>query len=469
MSGLRGRLTAGPVYYGWIVTASCFAGLLAIYSINFSFGVFLDFIVADMDATRATASMAFSLQTVTLYLSSAVVGTLVGRFGPRRLTLLGAILLGVGMVGATQATSLAVLLLTYGIITGAGMGIIYVISFSLPSRWFGRRRGLATAFATSGSGIATLLAPPAAAAAIAFIGWQETYLGLTLVALVVLGIVGYFIASDPWTLGVDSTHEFPHHSSITDGDADSNTTSPSTDEGTSPGPSNEPDRVSNPDCSADSPSTRSRVDDATPSSSNSNSTSEVIRSRSFLLIMLSWMVVFMPFFTLIVHFVAYATDIGMARWVGILAISLVGGLSILGRFFFGALGDRFGRPASFVSLSLAIGVLILALSVATVEPVLLAIAALYGLAHGGVGTLLTPLIADFYGEERVTALYGVSALSLAVPALVGPALAGFTVETFGSYVPFLVGSAILVLVGAGCVHLASVIEDIDTRLGTPLN
>ncbi len=422
MDVLRRRLTDTPIYYGWIVSGLCFVAFLAIYSINFSFGVFFDFIIDDLDATRATASIAFSAQTASLYISSAVIGTVVGRYGMRRLIVVGTICLGVGMVGASQANSLEALVVTYGIVTGIGMGIIYVIAFTLPSRWFQRRRGIATAIASSGSSVATLLAPPAAVAVIAAIGWQETYLILTAAALVGLAFVAVLAGTDPWSMGVDASHEFPA----------GNPVSPESTEATA-----------------------------------ADSARAVFTSASFWLIVVSWIVIYLPFFTLIVHFVAYTTDIGMGRWVGVLAISLLGGMAIPGRLLFGSISDRVGRPKIFVALSFCVGVLIVLLPFMSTPLPLLFVTAVYGLVHGGAGTLVSPLIADFYGSEYVTMLYGVAALSFGIAALAGPYLAGWTVETFGSYAPFLFAIGVAVFAGTGGIQLAAMLEDVDNRLSIP--
>ena len=418
---IRERLSALPIYYGWIVSVLCLLAILAIYSINVSFGVFFDFIIQDMESGRAATSVVFSLQTLALYVSSAIVGTQVERFGTRRLVLLGGILLTTGMIGASQASSLVGLGLSYGVVAGTGMGIVYVIAYTLPSRWFERRRGTATAIATSGTGLATMLAPPAAAALIAVAGWQETYLLFTTAALIGLVLVAVLVGRDPWTMGLEASHEF------SDGDP-----------------------------------TESRA-----GADASTSVRDILKSRSFLLVVASWALIYVPFFTLLVHFVAYTTDVGMGRWVGVVGVSLMGGLSIPGRLVFGSVGDRFGRPATFVALSLCMGVSLVLLSLVTHPLVVLAMAAIYGFVHGGNGALITPLLADMYGAAYVTELYGVAALGFAASAILGPYLAGVTVETLGSYTPFFVLISALVIVGGGGIHLASIREGLDSRLSVP--
>lgn len=410
MDWLRQRLADGRLYYGWVVSVLSFTALLTVYSINYSFGVFFDFIVTDMSVSRAAASVVFSLQSVSLFVSAAIFGTVVHRFGPRRLVLVGATLLCVGMAGASVATSLPELLLTYGVLAGTGMGIVFIIGMTLPSRWFNRRRGAATAIATSGTGIAGLLAPPAAAAVIAVIGWQETYAVLMLTSLLGLLLVAMLVGEDPWSMGINASHEYP----------EGNPAAGSTWTG--------------------------RDGDVT--------TRTVLTSRSFPLVAVSMIVLYIPFFTLVVHLVAFVTDMEMARWVGVLALSLIGGMSVPGRLTFGTFADRIGRTQSFVGLSLCIGTLIIVFPLATSPVLLLAVTVVYGFIHGGAGTLVPTLIADFYGSALVTELFGITSLAFAVSAFLGPFLAGVTVETVGSYTPFFVISGVLVLAGAAGIQAA---------------
>lgn len=412
---IRHRIASTRLYYGWIVTAACFTALLAIYAINLSFGVFFDFIIRDLGSSRATTSLVFSLQTISLYISAAVVGNAVGRYSTRSLVAAGALLLGVGMVWASQSNTLVELFLSYGVVAGTGMGMIYVIGFSTAARWFDRRRGVATAIATSGVGVATLVAPPIASRLIAAYGWKTTYLILTLAVLVALVLVALLIADNPWTMGVDASDEFED---------------------------------ANPEPTA-TPSWREQL----------RETSSIVRTPSFGLVLLAWMAIYFPVFTILVYLVTYTTDVGMARWVGVWALSIMGGMTIPGRLGFGAVADRLGRIRSFVVLTAALGVSVLALAVIRVPALLFVFSAVYGMLYGGASALVSPLIADFYGSENVTALYGISAPAFGIAALVGPYLAGKTFELWGTYTPFLVASTIVALVGTGCIVLAGYREN----------
>jgi MFS family permease len=261
------------IYYGWIVTAACFIAVLAVFSINFSFGVFFDYILTDLGRSRADTSLVFSLQTMSLYLSAAVLGSVVDRYGTRPLLLGGAGLLGAGMLATTQATSLIHLYLSYGVIAGLGMGIVYVIGYTTVPRWFDRRRGVATAIGSSGTGIATLAAPPLAAHLITSVGWQSTYFLFTAGLLGLLVLAALFIADDPTVLGLDVSREFHGQPPVEQS-----------------GTSGWRDQI--------------------------HEIHAILRSGSFVLLFFGWLLVYAPFYSLVGYLVTYTTDSSLAQWGG---------------------------------------------------------------------------------------------------------------------------------------------------------
>lgn len=76
-----------------------------------------------IDATASLLPFIFFLAFFALPMPFA--GGPLDRYGPRRLTMLGGITVGVLWILACQAPNIAVLTLAYGIIGGAGVGIAY--------------------------------------------------------------------------------------------------------------------------------------------------------------------------------------------------------------------------------------------------------------------------------------------------------------------------------------------------------
>ncbi|PSQ17538.1 MFS transporter [Halobacteriales archaeon QS_8_69_26] len=392
------------LYYGWVVTGACFALVLAVFGISFSFSVFYDYLLADLGRSRSETSLVFSVQTMTLYVSSALIGGMVDRYSIRRATMVGTVLLGVGLAGASQSGTLPELLVSYGLVAGVGMGIVYVVGYTTVQRWFHRRRGVATAIATSGLGVATLVVPHVASYLIRELGWQTAYLFIMAGALAVLASAAVFLADDPVSFGVDPTQEFP--------------------EGYLAG--------------SDRRTVREQVAEVL----------SVVRSRAFVSVFLNLVLTYTSLYVVLVHMVVYTKDVGLGRDVGVWTVSLSGAAAIPGRIALGYVSDRLDRLTTYVALSVGMGVLVMSLSVASTALSLYAFGLIYGFVYGGGAGLVPTLVADLFGVDNISAFYGTAAVGLGVASVLGPFLAGTSYETLGTYTPVFLGSGALAFVGA---------------------
>ena len=117
---------------------------------------------------------------------------LVEKFGPRKSAILAAILFSLGQAGAGVAIlidSVPLYWLTYGVLSGLGMGIGYIAPVSTLVKWFPDRRGLATGMAVLGFGSGALITAPVAANLMESVGISTTYfiLGASYFVLMILG------------------------------------------------------------------------------------------------------------------------------------------------------------------------------------------------------------------------------------------------------------------------------------------
>ena len=153
----------------------------------YAYSVYTKPLVGTMDWSISSVTVAFTVMMVLGGASAAVFGRFVEKNGPRKSAMLAAVLFGLGQAGsgfAVSIDSLTLFILTYGLLSGIGLGIGYIAPVSTLVKWFPDRRGLATGMAVLGFGTGALVTAPVAAALM-----EATSIPLT---FYILG-VSYFI------------------------------------------------------------------------------------------------------------------------------------------------------------------------------------------------------------------------------------------------------------------------------------
>ncbi|XP_069115328.1 monocarboxylate transporter 9-like [Argopecten irradians] len=146
--------------WGWVIVFASFMCNVIVDGICFTFGQFVQDIISYYDAGHWKATLVGSLLVGCYLLAGPIGGALANRFGCRKVTIFGAILACAGFLISMSAPSIEILVLTYGIIAGAGLGLIYLPAIVIIGYWFERKRAFATGIALCGSGIGTLIFAP---------------------------------------------------------------------------------------------------------------------------------------------------------------------------------------------------------------------------------------------------------------------------------------------------------------------
>jgi len=87
-------------------------------------------------------------------------GRWIQKYGPRRIGIIGGILVGIGWILAGFSTNLLLLCLTYGVIAGAGVGLAYSAPIQTSTRWFPDKKGLAVGLTVGGFGLSAAAISP---------------------------------------------------------------------------------------------------------------------------------------------------------------------------------------------------------------------------------------------------------------------------------------------------------------------
>ena len=119
-------------------------------------------------------------------------GYLAQRISARTFIAVGGFLAGLGWVLSAMATSLTMLYWNYGVITGVGVGMVYVAGSDLAAQWFPDRRGLAVGLVAGSYGFGAVVTTFPIDAAIKAGGYQhalQTY-GVLLGLVCILAALG---------------------------------------------------------------------------------------------------------------------------------------------------------------------------------------------------------------------------------------------------------------------------------------
>ncbi|MBZ5753275.1 MULTISPECIES: OFA family MFS transporter [Metabacillus] len=186
----------------WLIALSAIAIHLSIGG-AYAYSVYTNPISEQMGWSATEVTIAFTIMMGLAGSSAALFGKLVERKGPRKSALLAAVLFGLGQAGSGVAIaigSLPVFLITYGLLSGLGLGIGYISPVSTLVKWFPDRRGLATGMAVLGFGTGALVTAPIASNLMVSIGISNTFylLGASYFVLMTLGASYIAPPSEGW-------------------------------------------------------------------------------------------------------------------------------------------------------------------------------------------------------------------------------------------------------------------------------
>src|SRR3989442_1934249 len=115
---------------------------------------------AAMGWSRTGISMAALLNFLSRGVGSFAWGALSDRFGTRAVVLCGGVLLGLGLVTASQAAPLGQFQVLFGVIVGFAAGSLYTPLTATTTRWFTQHRSLAVALVSAGLNLGASTAAP---------------------------------------------------------------------------------------------------------------------------------------------------------------------------------------------------------------------------------------------------------------------------------------------------------------------
>ncbi len=146
----------------------------------YSWSIFRKPLEAALKAKGVTISatdtlLPFAVLLVVFALLMPIAGRYIERYGATKVTALGGVIVGLGYFLSSFASSIPMLIVTYGLIAGAGVGIVYGVPIAVTAKWFPDKKGLAVGLTVIGFGLSPLITAPLAKTLIDSYGISNTF------------------------------------------------------------------------------------------------------------------------------------------------------------------------------------------------------------------------------------------------------------------------------------------------------
>lgn len=371
-------------FYGYTIIAAAFFIELLAWGTYATFGVFFISLSADFGWTRAMTSSPRSLSFLLIGLLGIVVGRLTDKLGPRLVMTVCGFFLGLGYLLMSQLNTIWYFYLFYGFIIAAGMSGADVSLLSTSARWFVKKRGMVSGILKSGAGVGMAVMPLVAQWLISSYGWRTAYIVIGSTVLVIGIAAAQFLRRDPGQMRLL------------------------------------PDGV--------------KVEEENPKLEITKVPfSEAIRTSQFWMLSLAYLLALVCTQTIMVHLYAHVVDLGIAPATAANVLAVIGGVSLAGRFILGSAADRMGNKWAIAANFIVLLASLVWLQLSGEVWMFYLFAAIYGFAHGGLYTLISPAIAELFGLSSLGVILGMVTFISTIGGTFSPIIAGHIFDTTGSY------------------------------------
>jgi len=397
-----------------VVVVAFFIVGITLYGIHMSFGIFFKSIGSEFNLTRAATSAILSTNVLLAGVCAFIAGWALDRYGPKVVILLMGLFTGFSLLLTSQTNSLWQLFITYGLLLSLGTGPVFVVPMSTASRWFDKKRGLALGIASLGVGLGTVIMAPFATYLISKLDWRMAYLVIGLIAWLIVIPLSRLLKREPSEVGA-----------LPDGvKADS----------------------------MDRRLQKPKNEEISPQATGL-SLLQVFRTRSFWLVLFTWLFFASSLFLVFTHLVPHTTDIGFSAVEAATVLSLIGLSAMAGRVLMGIASDRVGRKLTAIICALFQSGAMVWLLWSQDLWMLYLFALVYGFAYSGFSISVAVLIGDTFGVRKIGSILGVLEIGFGVGAAIGPVIGGLIFDVNSSYFMAFLIEAVVLLVAALLIAL----------------
>ena len=381
-----------PFFYGWnILFAAGSSMVVRNAAASLTLAVFIFPMSEDLGWSRTLIAGAASVGGLAATVASPVVGWALDRYGARVILTGSVLVMGLSTVSLAWATVPIAFYLAYGtgrVIFSSPMNIG---SSVVVSRWFVRRRGRATGILFLSHSLGMITFPLIAGLVIKYRGWEDAWIVLgVLVWVLALGPVSMLVRQSPESVGL-----------LPDGDLPT------------------------------------EQDDGTPAESPAEEQNwtlkEAMRTPTLWLLALATGSLYLLQSGTNIHQGAYFLDQGLGVGVSAATLSMNAVFTGVGSLFWGWLVDKAPVRYTYAGVALMMAVALILFPIADTIVEALTVAAIFGMAVGGI--LVVPVVAyaNYFGRQSLSAIRGVTEPLVSLGQAIGAVFSGIVYDVTGSY------------------------------------
>ena len=386
-------LSPSPHYRWYIVALTLVNQALALGVLVYSFALFVVPWLNEFDVSRSRVMLAILSFQIVTGLLSPVLGRYMDQFAMRLLVLIGALSMSLGLFLLSLASELWQIVALHVTLLPVGMLLTGTLaSQTMVSKWFTEKRSLAIGLSSMGTSLGGLTVPILTAWLIGEQGWQGAYLVLSIVSLVLLVPLNFLVLR----------HEppVPHL----------------------------------------------QTSDPSGLAQKTWTTRQILESRAFWIPVLALIPINAAFGGTQFNLGAYMSDLGYGQTVAAQLIAVMSGTMIVGKLFFGSMGDRIDHRKLYWLMA---GLLVISMFFYEGSPALPALflaAGLQGFATGGVMPMMGIMYSTRFGTLSFGRVLGLVNMFLMVGSF-GSILSGWIFDLTQSYDAAFQVFALLLLPG----------------------
>ncbi len=386
--------------YGWVIVAAGALITCVAAGSMFALPVYLQPMADDTGWSRAGISLAMTIGFLVMGVAGFAWGTITDRIGARPVVLVASFMLGAGLLIASRAPNLLVFQIAFGGLCGASVGAFFAPIMATTIGWFDKHRGLAVSLVSIGGGVAPMVVTPLASVLITSYGWRSAMLITAIAALIILVPTSLLIRRAP-----AARDAAPAEAMLA----------------------------------------------APPAGTATSQRSDIaaaLRTPQFVILAATFFLCCAAHSGPIFHTVSYAMLCGASALAAASIYSVEGVAGLFGRLLFGVTADRLGVKRVIIA-----GLVLQAAGIYTYIYVtkltdFYMLAAVLGMAYGGVMPLYAVLAREYFPAHVMGTVLGAITMTSSIGMAFGPIGGGWIFDTFGDYHWLYVASAAIGLAAA---------------------